>query len=99
MPSRAEVYAALDSEREYQQARAASSHPSSPEEHVHSVNDYVIYIDDYIRELKTQLSRIWVPSGQIPEALHTLRKVVALGVAAMEQNGAPKRVNKDVTAA
>ena len=91
MPSREEVYSALDSERDYQQSRAAEAHPEHPEEHIHSVNDYVVYMDDYMNELKHQLSRIWVPEGQIPEALNTLRKITALGVAAMEQNGAPLR--------
>lgn len=86
MPSRIEVYDALDSERDYQDAKgeAVDGKP-----HVHELEAYVIYMDDYLTELKHQLSRIWVPGGLPPtEALNTLRKVTALGVAAMEEHGA-----------
>lgn len=94
MPSRQDVYAALDSERRYQQSRAEAVSGVGSGEHRHSVEEFVLYMDDYMTELKHQLSRTWTPTGSandVPAALHTLRKVVALGVACMEQNGAPKR--------
>ncbi len=91
MPTREEVYAALDSERNYQVSRAEAVSGEGTGEHAHSVEEFVLYIDDYLTELKHQLSRTWTPTGEVPEALNTLRKVTALGVAAMEQHGAPKR--------
>jgi hypothetical protein len=92
MSTRLETYAAIDSEREYQIGRA---HEVGKEEQKHSVCDYVIYMEDYMRELKTQLARIWTADGFAPpEALDTLRKITALGVACMEQNGSPHRVLK-----
>lgn len=94
MPTRAEVYAAIDSERAYQKAVAEKASGAGTGEHFHSVEEFVLYMDDYMTELKHQLSRTWTPSGNakdVPAAMNTLRKVTALGVAAMEQNGAYKR--------
>lgn len=89
MASREEVYAALDSERAYQDTKGVEN-GGAP--HRHELESYVLYMDDYLRMLKTQLSRIWVSDGKPPlEALNTLRKVTALGVAAMEEHGAPRR--------
>lgn len=88
--TREQVYDALDSEREYQRRRALVA--GKPGEAQHSVEEFVLYMDDYMRELKTQLARTWTPDGSAPTAaLDTLRKVTALGVACMEQHGAPLR--------
>ncbi len=90
--TRGEVYAALDSERAYQVHRAEAVSGPGTGEHQHSLGDFVLYIEDYLLQLRQQMSRIWTPDGgPAPEALDTLRKVTALGVAAMEQHGAPKR--------
>lgn len=91
MASRKEVYKALDSERAYQRFRAETVSGEGTGEHIHSVEEFVLYMDDYLRELKTQLSRTWTPDGQVPAALDTLRKITAMGVACMEQHGAPQR--------
>lgn len=89
--SRTEVYAALDSERDYQDSLVAANHGDpAPRK---SIEEFAVYIDDYLRELKTQISRTWGP-GAYAQALHTLRKITALGVAAMEVNGAVKRETK-----
>ncbi len=92
--TRAEVYAAIDSERDYQRGRAEEVSGIGSGEHRHSVEEFVLYMEDYMHELRNQLSRTWTPSGNAadaPASLHTLRKVIALGVAALEQHGAPKR--------
>lgn len=89
--NRREVYEAIDSERRYQRSRAEAVSGSGSGEHLHSVEEFVLYMDDYLTELKHQLSRTWIPTGEVHAALNTLRKVTALGVAAMEQHGAPRR--------
>lgn len=86
---RESVYAALDSEREYQDAKGVAN---GGEPHRHELESFVLYMDDYMTELKHQLSRQWTDTGRVhPSCLDTLRKVTALGVAAMEQHGAPYR--------
>lgn len=87
--SRAKVYAAIDSERDYQDNRWNAA--TTPTEGKHSVGEFIIFMEDYLREAKTQLSRQGEPKAS-QDALNTLRKVLGLGVACMEQNGAPERV-------
>ncbi len=82
------VYRAIDGEREYQEGRAVEAGTIPGNVRPHSVEEFVLYMDDYMTELKHQLSRIWTSDRSAPpEALDTLRKVTALGVACMEQNG------------
>jgi hypothetical protein len=91
MPTRQEVYDALDSERDYQKSLALGV--GDAEEHKHSVEEFSLYIADYLAELQHSLSRVWRPLGLPNEnELNILRKITALGVAAMEMHGAPKRV-------
>lgn len=91
---RATVYASLDSERAYQIKKAEGVRPDAVEM-PKTLEQYLIYMDDYTRELKTQISRTWTPDGTVPASLHTLRKVTALGVAAMEHCGAPTREDEE----
>lgn len=92
MTTRADVYAALDSEREYQERKAVMAGTVPGEVRPHSVEEFVLYMEDYMHELRHQLSRTWTPDRKATkEMLDTLRKVTALGVAAMEQHGAPRR--------
>jgi hypothetical protein len=88
MPTRQEVYAAIDSERSYQDRRWNSSTTASAG--LHSVSEFVLFMDDYLREAKTQLSRHGEPQASLM-ALETLRKIVGMGVACMEQHGSPMR--------
>lgn len=87
MPAtRQEVYAALDSERAYQDQRwdaASSPHPDS-------VEAGLFYMLDYIDEARRLLTRQGVEVAK-PEALNILRKITAIGVRWMEHNGAPRR--------
>lgn len=83
------MFVALNTERAYQDAKGIAN---GGEPHRHELESFVLYMDDYMTQLKNQLSRIWCADGKPPaEALETLRKVTALGVAAMEQHGAPLR--------
>jgi len=91
--TRQEVYHAIDTERDYQEAKAHANGTPSDEVRPHSFEEFVLYMEDYLDEARHQVSRVWTPDRSAPpEALHTLLKVVALGVAAMEQHGAPRRV-------
>jgi len=89
--TRAEVYAAIDSERTYQMDMANAAYGDPSNDGKKHLEEFVLYMDDYMRELKTQLSRTWGPKAY-ENGLHTLRKVLAIGVSAMEIWGAPKRV-------
>lgn len=88
--TREEVYAAIDGELDYQLAMSANAHGDPAEEGRKKLEQFVLYMDDYMREPKTQLSRTCTDAYRLP--LDTLRKVTALGVAAMVVHGAPKRV-------
>ncbi len=86
MTTREEVYAAIDSEREYQGKWEVESESKG----LHSIEEFFIYVEDYVLEAKHILSRESIQTAR-PKALNIMRKVTALGVAAMEQHGAPKR--------
>ena len=88
MTSRKIVYAAIDTERDYQDSRWNADTTASSGRH--TVTEWIVFMEDYLREMKTQVSRNADPSATI-QALHTMRKVVAMGVACMEQNGALPR--------
>ena len=86
MPERIEVYTAIDSERDYQDMRRSRDNGAP----CHTVEEFVLYIDHYLNEVKKTASTVWGSECR-PAMLEGLRKVVALGVAAMEQHGAPQR--------
>jgi hypothetical protein len=88
--TRAEVYAAVDSERDYQNRMAEKAHGDPSNDGTKHLESFVLYMEDYLTEMKHQLSREWGPEAY-DQALNTMRKVVALGVSAMEVWGAPKR--------
>lgn len=93
MTTREEVYRALDSERDYQDSRWNDETTSTGGRH--TVDEYVLYMIDYIAEARKQLSRNASPEAQ-ELALNTVRKVAAMGVACMEENGAPQREGFEV---
>lgn len=89
MTERSEVYKAIDSEREYQNKKWCR--PGSPEEaaghNPHTITEWLSYMQYYVNEgLKVQTLSFEEGAG-----LDFLRKVAALGVAGMEQHGAPLR--------
>jgi hypothetical protein len=89
---RSEVYAALDSERTYQDIRwGVDAAPGRrPSDHFHSVSEWLLYIQDYTTEAIHICSREADPVAS-EKALNWIRKIAAMGVVCMEQNGAPKR--------
>lgn len=85
--SRTEVYRELNREREYQVERWKDSCCKGTE---HTVTEFLVYMRDYVEEALHTLSREAEPAAT-NAALHTVRKVTALGVACMERHGALTR--------
>lgn len=75
---RAEIYAAIDGERDYQDKKWPA--------HYHSNVEFLVYIRDYVDEALHLASRN-DDSVTISACTNGLRKIAALAVAAMEQNG------------
>ncbi len=88
MATRSEVYGAIDSERAYQDTRWNSETTTTGGKH--SVEEWLMYIEDYVNEAKHLLSRETYAVSQ-PKALAIVRKVAGMAVCAMEQLGAPRR--------
>jgi len=83
--SRQEVYEAIDGERTYQR-----KWEKSDSEGKHSFSEWFAYMEDYIDEAQHILARE-MQQDAYPKVAHIMRKVTAMGVAAMEQLGAPRR--------
>ena len=82
LTTRQQVYGALDSERFYQEYRWRG--------HKHSLTEYVVYMEDYLAELKHLASRR-DESEVAKELSDIMRKVTALGVASLEEHGVNRR--------
>lgn len=93
MTSRSAVYAAIDSERDYQQMRMVRDGSTATDETPHTPEEFLLYMEHYMFLARQTASTVWGPECK-PALLNDIRKVVALGVAAMEQHGAPLRVVK-----
>lgn len=87
--TRDEVYEAINTERAYQAERWNRDTTETGGVH-ENLADWIMYMEDYLAEAKHTLSREAEPAAT-EKALHGLRKVTALGVAAMETLGAPVR--------
>lgn len=89
--TREEVYRLIDGEREYQNERWSEDTTDSAGKH--TPTEWLLYIDYYVQLAKASAS---TKPEQIcrPEVMGIIRKIAAMGVAAMEQNGAPAR-NRD----
>jgi hypothetical protein len=88
MINRTEVWKAIDSERDYQDFRWNPSTSTSGGQH--TVSEWILYMEAYLHEARQKVSTQASPKAE-EEALECLRKVTAMGVACMEQNGAPQR--------
>lgn len=90
--SREEVFDVLSAERDYQQMlrSIADGTPIKTEEYK-SIEQLLLYMEDYLQEARHIISRTWGTEGD-QKALHAVRKITALGVAAMEMHGALRRV-------
>jgi hypothetical protein len=86
--TRQQVFEAINTERAYQDKKWTPETTISSG--IHSIEEWIMYIEDYLDEAKHTLSR---EPKQIcdPKALHIMRKVAAMAVACMEQNGAYNR--------
>jgi len=86
---REDVYKLIDGERDYQEIRWSLSTQKGP--HIHTPEEWIIYMEDYINEAKHLLSRNAIPDCY-PQAMEILRKVTAMGICAMEQNETKPRI-------
>jgi hypothetical protein len=75
--TRAEVYRAIDGERTYQEKRWERP------KHNHTNTEYLVYIDHYVKQAFAAVSTEDGDESTFP----ALRKIAALAVAAMEENG------------
>jgi hypothetical protein len=80
--ARLHIYAALDREREYQEEK----HGPTDHHGVHSVTEWLVYIEQYLNEAKKVVTYHSDPDAR-KRALCAIRKVTAMGLACMEQNG------------
>jgi hypothetical protein len=85
---RADVYAAIDGERDYQKKWDNPDVTTSGGRH--SNVEFLAYIRDYVEEALHFASRNPDPQA-LPVCQNNLRKIAALAVAAMEQNGVLRR--------
>lgn len=83
-----EVCKALKSERQYQETRWNCITTSTCGKH--SVTEFLVFMRDYAEEALHHLSRNSEPQAS-EFALNSIRKIAAMGVACMEQHGAPLR--------
>lgn len=86
--NRETVYKMIDKERDYQSFRWNENTTTSNGNHC--LEAWFMYIEDYVNEAKNILTRIPSPKAE-QMASEIMRKVAALGVAAMENCGAPER--------
>jgi hypothetical protein len=86
MFTRQEVYAAIDSERDYQDAGRGNAlrHEGMP---VMTPGEYILCMEKCLADARIE----WYKPYGGKSCLDFVRKVAALGVAAMEHHGAPKR--------
>jgi hypothetical protein len=86
MTKRSVVYEVLDGERDYQDEKwgPTASHG------IHTSTEFLVFMRDYIEEALHIESRESLTTADA-KALDIIRKATAMGVACMEQNGAPAR--------
>ena len=90
MTDRNEVYAAIDSERDYQDDLKSdrTSNPTDGTRSIdHTVGDFVTMMQHY----QTQLVEAWTTNPGDQEALNVMRKIGGIATNCMEQHGAPIR--------
>jgi hypothetical protein len=87
MTARQEVYKAIDTERDYQDAKWGPTESTG----LHSITEFLVFIRDYTEEAMHTQSRESMTTAD-PKGLDSMRKIAGLAVACMEQHGAPKRV-------
>ncbi len=91
---RAEVYEAIDGEREYQKKWDTAESSGK-----HETGAFILFMEYYLQEARRLESILEDGGNSLKQkslgaegSLDFVRKVTALGVACMEQNGIPERV-------
>ena len=89
---RKDVYKLIDGERDYQDSKWNADTTDTGGKH-ETPTEWIVFMQDYLREAAHILSR---NSEQVsyPLAMEIIRKVTAMGVAAMEQIDTPARKGK-----
>lgn len=90
MPTREQVFEAINSERAYQEALKDAAGKITE----HDISGYMIFMEDYLAEARRIAARDWSDDCNV-NVLNKLRAVVALGVACLEIHGAPCRIMPD----
>lgn len=85
---RSEVYKAIDGERSYQNGWDDPLLTDTCGRHTYT--EFLVYIKDYADEALHIATRRPDPEARVQNA-HALRKIAALAVAALEQNGVLER--------
>jgi hypothetical protein len=83
-----QVFQAVHQERDYQDSRWDSSTTATCG--VHSNVEFLAFIQDYVNEALHYCARHGEP-GATEFSAHSLRKIAAMAVAALEQNGVQHR--------
>lgn len=83
------VFAAIEGEREYQERK----HGHTDHRGIHSVTEWLVYIEQYLQQAKQIVTHHSDPDAS-KRALCVIRKVAAMGVACMEQNGIVTRMEE-----
>lgn len=85
MTTRKEVYNVIDGEIEY--AQALGSDRVESHERPHTTGEYLTMLATYFHEAQESWTRV---AGD-EKALHSVRKIAAIAVRCMEDNGALRR--------
>lgn len=87
---RTEVYAAIDTEREYQDSFVL---PERQYYQTHTLGEFILMLNQYVAQAQEK----WTHHSDqeaVPSSLHEVRKIAGIAVRCMEQHGAPKRILK-----
>jgi hypothetical protein len=88
MTERAEVYAAIDTERSYQDRKWPMPKHHGGMQNPMSIGEFVLLLEEYVTKARVEWALEKKPEGR---SLHFIRKVAGIAVNCMEQHGAPKR--------
>lgn len=89
-PARIRAFSVIDTERAYQNMRMVRDGSTADDEHPHTPEEFLLYMEHYMHLAREVASTVWGPECK-PQLLDVMRKVVTLGVACFEQHGCPPR--------
>jgi hypothetical protein len=85
---RADVYAAIDGERDYQDHFVI---PTRDYWTTHTLGEFILMINQYAHQAMQKWTHHADSAPGNEPSLHEVRKIAALAVRCMEQHGAPRR--------